>query len=102
MDQANCERKAADQSGERTWLGSPYPLFESGMPIITSPLLRTRQEYMRRRTWKERLFTRPWHPFLRSVKVVIEPDIFIMERKVFMHPQTLEDLRRNFGKIRST
>ena len=69
----------------------------SGCPVILTRSL-VRVEWVRR-TWKERLFSLPWHPLQRTRPVEHPLDTVIrfvsMGRVYFaVHPQTFDRLRR--------
>lgn len=71
----------------------------NGMPVYTTTLL-TQQVALPtdvRRSWRERLFTRPWRPRVRSKIVMVMttvPDDTIYQRGniYLMHPTTLQKL----------
>lgn len=64
----------------------------SGMRVIESPLLTEPREV--RRTWYERLFTRPWRPLgaTRTVQVPSKTIYRIGPDVLLMHPATLREL----------
>jgi hypothetical protein len=70
----------------------------AGMRIIESEFLTVPGEpEQRRRTWRQRLFSRPWRPW-RATYVFIpqlpNPNVFILNgRTVVMHPVTARKLR---------
>lgn len=50
------------------------------------------------RTWKERLFTRPWHPFRRlnkTIPKVPSTQVIMTEDSMIMHPTLVEYLRNS-------
>ena len=51
-----------------------------------------------RRTWKERLFSRPWRPFKRNKtvipKVPSEEVLVILPNTIVAHPITAREVRR--------
>jgi len=78
------------------------PSIYSGYKIIEDDsMVITYDHYMALRTWKERLFERPWEPW-RVFKVVAntkpDPTVLIHGDKLICHPQTAIVLRE---KLRS-
>jgi hypothetical protein len=74
----------------------------NGMRIIESAYLEEDGEpYQVRRTWRERLFTRPWRPLVatRTVvpKVPFRGVIQLNATTLVMHPVTLRQLRETLG-----
>lgn len=77
-----------------------------GYEVIQSPLLTKVETKTVRRTWKERLWSRPWTPFKRgkfisttvhSTEVIVDGE----NRKMYMHPKMwvlLEENSKCFGK----
>lgn len=69
-----------------------------GLHIITSPYLEQDGEpYTVRRTWRERLFTRPWRPLI-STRVVVpripyRGAVQISKTTLVMHPETFRALK---------
>ena len=59
--------------------------------IVTSNA--TRKVFVKR-TWKERLFSRPWNPF-RSTKVVHKPAAFQCGDTIIIHPALQQQVRQN-------
>lgn len=68
-----------------------------GIPIIESEVLIIDGEpYERRRTWRERLFTRPWRPWRATQRVipkVPDPNFYVSSvepwgKQIFAHPVT--------------
>lgn len=55
-----------------------------------------------KRTWKERLFTRPWKPF-KTVKTIIPlvpiTKVFMHDDGWIMHPDILEELKKQMDKV---
>jgi hypothetical protein len=51
----------------------------------------------RKRSWKERFFTRPWRPWIShekwEEKILIKPQIVYNRDMVIMHPKTWEALK---------
>ncbi len=56
--------------------------------------------YEQRRTWKERLFSRPWRP-MQATRTVVprlpDPQSYKIGSRLFMHPQTAAALRRHLA-----
>lgn len=52
------------------------------------------------RTWKERLFTRPWKPWIATKEIanmIPNPDVFIIKGKtVLAHPATAQKIKEMF------
>ena len=75
-------------------------LYLQGMPVHQSADLRVHiEDLIVKRSWRERLFTRPWRPFKRTkVQPIFGPDpnvycLDISGRKSFVcHPETAEKL----------
>lgn len=55
-----------------------------------------------KRTWKERLFTRPWKPF-KTVKTIIPlvpmTKVFMHDDCWIMHPDILDELKKQLDKV---
>jgi len=69
----------------------------AGKQVITSPYLTKMSEpFSAKRSWKERLFTRPWQPF-KSTKMITEQipsdEVLLFDGKIVIHPITLEKLK---------
>ncbi len=62
----------------------------NGFKIMENPLMTEAGEpYEVKRSWKERLFTRPWRPFKKTRTVVPQipsRQIIMMDRIIYMHP----------------
>ena len=74
----------------------------AGMRIIESPFLEQDGEPIEvRRTWRERLFTWPWTPFIATKtiipKVPYEGALKINEHTLLMHPQFRIKLRQRLA-----
>lgn len=70
----------------------------NGMRVIESEWLMEPSEPMtERRTWRERLFTRPWRPFVRTRTVVRQIPyrgaLRLSNGTLVIHPVTLRALR---------
>lgn len=78
------------------------PHMLDGVPIYTSELLTEPKVEVVRRTWRERLFSRPWRPrqktksitiYVPSMKCLVS-ESGILGRKCFiMHPVMLQKIR---------
>lgn len=74
-----------------------------GVRIITSPFLTESGEpYEVRRTWLERLFSRPWRPLqaTRTVVPQVPMNGFVQmgRNEILMHPAMLEQFERLYNK----
>lgn len=71
----------------------------NGMRVIESPYLEQDGEpYTVRRTWRERLFSRPWRP-LKATRVVVPRVPYrgaysLNATTIVMHPAVLRELRQ--------
>jgi len=70
----------------------------NGMRIIESVLLtQLGKPYQVKRSWRERLFSRPWHPFTttRTITPVIpyKGAVQLDANTLIMHPETVKQLR---------
>ena len=74
----------------------------NGLQVITSVNLTVPGEPVEiPRSWRERLFTRPWQPLKRTRTVtpqIPHPGALIMRDKILMHPATYQKLKDTFGK----
>jgi hypothetical protein len=71
-----------------------------GMRVIESPYLEQDGEPVTvRRTWRERLFSRPWRPLVATRTVVprvpYRGAMRLDARTLVMHPQMLRELRKS-------
>lgn len=71
-----------------------------GMRVIESTYLEQDGEpYTARRTWRERLFTRPWRPLVRTYTVVpripYQGFVQLNATTLVMHPATYRQLRES-------
>lgn len=76
----------------------------NGIRIIESAYLTEPGEpYEVRRTLRERLFSRPWHPFQRTrmvtPQVPMKGGYQLADGTLIMHPETLQRLKRSLGEI---
>lgn len=69
-----------------------------GMPVLTSEWLTDPEQRTVRRTWRERLFTRPWRPWVATKTITVQVPstkvLILPGPKVLMHPAQVETLRR--------
>jgi hypothetical protein len=75
----------------------------SGVIIRTDPnLVENGEPYEVRRTWYERLFTRPWRPLTTTrwvvPKVPMKSIIHLSDGTMIMHPTTLEEMKATLIK----
>lgn len=72
-----------------------------GLRIIENPLLVVPGEPRTvRRSWRERLFSRPWHPWTPTktiVPMVPDPSAYALGGCYVMHPATARALMRAVG-----
>ena len=78
------------------------PMF-SGMKVIESICLEQDGEpYTVRRSWRERLFTRPWSPLVAMRLVVpripYRGVVQLDEHTIVVHPQTYRELRDSLAE----
>jgi hypothetical protein len=69
-----------------------------GLKVIESPYLeQDGTPYDVRRTWRQRLFSRPWRPFVTTYTVVprvpLEGFVQLNPHTIVMHPVTLRRLK---------
>ncbi len=75
-----------------------FPL--GGMTIIESPFLTKEEQEIVPRTWRERLFTRPWRLFEKTKTVTVrvpDPDLYSVAGMVYGHPVTVARLRESLA-----
>ena len=70
----------------------------NGLRVIASPYLTEPGEpYQVRRSWKERLFSRPWTPLIRTrvvvPKVPMKGGYQLGDGSIVMHPQMIQQLK---------
>jgi hypothetical protein len=68
-----------------------------GMPVHADKMFVVSRTEEVRRTWRERLFTLPWRPLRRTkrvVRLVPDPEVFMMDGKIFGHPATIDEFVR--------
>lgn len=74
----------------------PSILTLHGMPLHENPLLTEQEEYTIRRTWKQRLLTRPWRPWRATIvrtRRVPSKQIYALNGAFFAHPETATRIR---------
>lgn len=73
-----------------------------GFRIIESTLMvKDGEPYEDLRSWKERLFTRPWRPFKRIKTIVPKvpsEEFYLTANGVIMHPVMAAKLKREFER----
>lgn len=80
------------------------PALLCGMKVITSPYLEQDGEpYEVVRTWRQRLFSLPWRPLLRSYmvtpKIPYQGFYNVGNNTVVMHPDMLKKLERELPEM---
>ncbi len=69
-----------------------------GLMVITSLYLTVSREVTVERTWKERLWSWPWRPWVltaqRMIQVPSDDVMRIGYNTIVMHPEKLKELRR--------
>jgi hypothetical protein len=71
----------------------------NGYPVILNPFMTMVRVTMRDRTWRERLFTRPWRPWLKvtHTEVIMPSDeCYVVNGHLVMHPEMLRTLRNAY------
>lgn len=81
------------------WPGSPLglPAMHDGLRVIQSPSMA--RYWTARRTWKERLLTRPWRPWIAAKRTEV---IIRHGDTLYMHPATWDSLRRRLPESKRT
>ena len=76
-------------------LNSTYGKFgiPSGIELIASPYLPERRIEHVKLTWKQRLLSSPWKPWVKSVMVDKGPYIVHSVDTIFGHPNTIKKLK---------
>lgn len=70
---------------------SIFPYF-SGMPVAISPHVPqyAKKKVTVRRSWRERLFSRPWRPWISTKVIEVDdpetPVVWMVDRRLMMHP----------------
>lgn len=74
------------------------PYRYNGYEVVTDHNMTENGEpFQERRTWKERLFTRPWKPFKGTKTVVLMVPMrkcIRLGNKLVMHPEVLKELKK--------
>lgn len=70
-----------------------------GLKIVTNPLMvEDGEPFQERRSWKERLFSLPWHPMMKTRTVVPKipkkEAVQMDDGTLVMHPAMAEELTR--------
>lgn len=76
----------------------------SGVKIFTSPHLTERKHYFVKRTWKERLFSRPWKPFKKTNTLYYDAprtDYLVYDdgRTIICHPVMKDALEQELKRL---
>lgn len=69
--------------------------------VLSNILTHDGEPFEVKRTWKERLFTKPWRPFKKTRIVVLQiPDDVIIKTPdaYIMHPEVFKRLQLEFNK----
>lgn len=72
-----------------------------GIPVVLDPNLREYELREARRTWRERLFTRPWRPFTTTrywQEAVPSSQVLFFGGFYLMHPLTFRALK-SIGEV---
>lgn len=67
----------------------------SGIEILTSPYLTEPESRVVARTWRERLGSWPWRPWVREKTIVVQvpsKQVYMLNGKAVMHPEQLRTL----------
>jgi hypothetical protein len=87
---------------KNNFLGIPYSYLD-GLAVITSWTITKKSDPIKtKRTWKERLFTKPWMPLVKSKWIVTDiPDLntyYRMPGKIIMHPAALDGFKKSLNE----
>jgi hypothetical protein len=67
------------------------------LKLIESPLMVKRVEKIVPRTWKERLFERPWRPWQKiriQIEIVPMKEVYMIDgKRIIGHPATIRKIR---------
>lgn len=69
----------------------------NGYKIVEDVNLTETESYEEVRSWKERLFTFPWKPLVKSktcYRIVPSKDVFFVDNMIVCHPMIAEELRK--------
>ena len=73
-----------------------------GVTILESVYLTEDETQVIKRAWRERLFSWPWRPFQSTrnvvVKVPLSGAVWLSEKTLVMHPETLRNLRASLNR----
>lgn len=70
-----------------------------GMQIYESPWITVSEDCIMRRSWRERLFSWPWKPWVAEKTIVMQvPDkhVYIAGNNVYCHPVIARQIREQF------
>ena len=74
-----------------------------GKQIITSVYLtKTSDPLSVKRTWKERLFSRPWKPWQATKMITIQvpsDEVLVMMDRIIMHPEMFRRLQTKLEEV---
>lgn len=99
---------AASSGGETLTIDSMYNQLRSlrahpgSYAIIESDQLYETKTRSVRRSWRERLFTRPWRPWIATKTIsyrVPSECIYVMDDKIVCHPSVAEALRHAISEV---
>lgn len=68
----------------------------AGMPVFTSEHMCKKMTETIDRTWRERLFSWPWRPWVTqrmSIYFVPDEEVMMLDNKLIMHPATYARFR---------
>jgi hypothetical protein len=80
------------------------PLMFHGYKVVANPILTKTETREVKRTWKERLFTRPWQPFkvIRTESYQVpDRDVLVdkINRVIYAHPSVVKELNEALTKV---
>ena len=94
-----CRRQLGESVDRRFSAGAVGTLL--GLYIHTSPYLVTQESRQVPRTWRERLFSRPWQPWVGaktiSVEVPSKQILNVGNSMLICHPEMLKAIRKTYG-----
>lgn len=83
---------------------TPRTIYSYGLRVMESPWLTVEREEIERRSWKERLFSWPWVPWVKEKTVVYrDPDpnfYYDGDFVVYCHPAMAAQLREYIANER--
>lgn len=68
----------------------------NGFKIVTDAGLTQPEKRIVDRTWKERLFSWPWTPFIKQKVIIVHvpsKEVYSMNGTIIMHPSVFSDLK---------